>query len=115
MPATECGPMITAKAVDKIDRLVEDAVARGAQVLCGGKRPTGDGFFYPPTVLADVPPDAEMAQRKSSGRSRRSDRFETEDEVDRARQRHRIRPRRLYLHPRPRRAACGSRGGSRPA
>ncbi|TIP34429.1 MAG: aldehyde dehydrogenase family protein, partial [Mesorhizobium sp.] len=55
---TECGPMITRKAVDRIDRLVQDAVARGAKVLCGGAIAAGRGFFYPPTVLSDVPADA---------------------------------------------------------
>ena len=44
-PATECGPMITAKAVDKIDALVKDAVGRGAKVLCGGAKPAGTGLL----------------------------------------------------------------------
>jgi succinate-semialdehyde dehydrogenase/glutarate-semialdehyde dehydrogenase len=79
--ATECGPMITAKAVDKIDRLVEDAVSRGAKVLCGGKKPAGAGFFYPPTVLTDVPADAEMAHEEIFGPVAPLTRFETEDEV----------------------------------
>ncbi|MEQ1944836.1 NAD-dependent succinate-semialdehyde dehydrogenase [Mesorhizobium sp. VNQ89] len=80
-PASECGPMITAKAVDKIDRLVEDAVSRGAKVLCGGKKPDGVGFFYPPTVLVDVPADAEMAHEEIFGPVAPITRFETEDEV----------------------------------
>ncbi|MBB6410787.1 NAD-dependent succinate-semialdehyde dehydrogenase [Mesorhizobium sangaii] len=64
---TECGPMITRKAVDKIDRLVQDAVARGAKVLCGGTILEGRGYFYPPTVLRDVPPDAVMTQEEIFG------------------------------------------------
>ncbi len=80
-PASECGPMITAKAVDKIDRLVQDAVDRGAKVLCGGKKPDGAGFFYPPTVLVDVPADAEMAHEEIFGPVAPITRFETEDEV----------------------------------
>lgn len=80
-PATECGPMITAKAVDKIDRLVEDAVSRGAKILCGGNKPSGNGFFYPPTVLTDVPADAEMAHEEIFGPVAPLTRFETEDEV----------------------------------
>ena len=62
-PDTECGPMITRKAVEKIDRLVEDAISRGARVLCGGRatgRPrlllSADGacrmFPRPPTWAA---------------------------------------------------------------
>lgn len=57
-PKTECGPMITTKAVDKIDRLDQDAVARGAKVPCGGAVSEDKDFFYPPTVLSDVPEDA---------------------------------------------------------
>jgi succinate-semialdehyde dehydrogenase/glutarate-semialdehyde dehydrogenase len=39
---------------------VDDAVARGARVLAGGSRPERSGYFYLPTVLADVPRDARM-------------------------------------------------------
>ncbi|WP_421697323.1 NAD-dependent succinate-semialdehyde dehydrogenase [Ancylobacter sp.] len=79
--ATECGPMITGKAVDKIERLVEDALARGARLLCGGTRPQGPGHFYPPTVLADVPADAAMACEEIFGPVAALSRFETEDEA----------------------------------
>ncbi len=80
-PETECGPMITAKAVDKIDRLVEDAVTRGARVLCGGKKLQGTGFFYPPTVLTDVPLDADMSCEEIFGPVAPISRFDTEAEV----------------------------------
>ena len=43
--------------------LVEDAVSKGAKVLTGGKPPGGPGYFYPPTVLDDVPDGAKMLQR----------------------------------------------------
>ncbi|MGO8140975.1 aldehyde dehydrogenase family protein, partial [Rhizobium leguminosarum] len=42
---TECGPMITRKAVEKIERLVNDAISRGARALCGGRTLAGRGFF----------------------------------------------------------------------
>lgn len=58
--ATGCGPLITPKAVNKVSELVDDAVARGARVLAGGTRPEGRGYFYMPTVLADVPRDAKL-------------------------------------------------------
>ena len=79
--ATECGPMITRKAVDKIDRLVQDATALGAKVLCGGAVASGNGFFYPPTVLVDVSPEAEMAQEEIFGPVAPLYRFETESEA----------------------------------
>jgi succinate-semialdehyde dehydrogenase/glutarate-semialdehyde dehydrogenase len=78
---TDCGPMITRKAVDKIARLVEDAKGRGATVLCGGDVPEGKGFFYPPTVLGDVPGDAEMAHEEIFGPVAPLSRFTHEDEV----------------------------------
>ncbi|HEV7450917.1 MAG TPA: aldehyde dehydrogenase family protein, partial [Pseudonocardiaceae bacterium] len=47
--------------------LVNDAVARGARVLVGGEPVDGPGYFYRPTVLVDVPPDAEMASTEIFG------------------------------------------------
>jgi succinate-semialdehyde dehydrogenase/glutarate-semialdehyde dehydrogenase len=79
--ATECGPMITKRAVDKIDRLVQNAVARGARVLCGGSVGSGTGFYYPPTVLCDVPADAAMAQEEIFGPVAPISRFEQESEA----------------------------------
>ena len=64
---TECGPMITKKAVAKIDALVQDALDRGAELRCGGAPAGGKGFFYPPTVLVNVPPDARMAHEEIFG------------------------------------------------
>jgi len=80
-PATECGPMINSAAVDKIERLVDDALSRGARLLCGGRRPDGPGYFYPPTVLDGVPADAAMAQEEIFGPVAALSRFETEDEA----------------------------------
>ncbi|QCX82761.1 Glutarate-semialdehyde dehydrogenase DavD (plasmid) [Streptomyces sp. YIM 121038] len=57
---TDIGPLINAAAVAKADRLVASAVASGARALTGGARPSGPGCFYPPTVLADVPPGAPI-------------------------------------------------------
>jgi succinate-semialdehyde dehydrogenase/glutarate-semialdehyde dehydrogenase len=59
-PGVQLGPMINEAAIEKIDRLVGDAVGRGARVRCGGERLTGPGYFYPPTVLDQVPADSEM-------------------------------------------------------
>lgn len=80
-PATECGPMINPAAVGKIERLVDDALSRGARLLCGGRRPDGPGYFYPPTVLDGVPADAAMAREEIFGPVAALSRFETEDEA----------------------------------
>ena len=80
-PVTSCGPMITRKAVDKIQALVDDATKRGARVLQGGKRPEGKGFFYPPTVLTDVPRDVDMAYEEIFGPVAALYRFSNEDDA----------------------------------
>ena len=106
-PATECGPMINAKAVEKIDRLVDDAVARGAKVLTGGKR-LGQGYYYPPTVLGRCPGRCRDGARGNFRPGGAGSQLRTEDEAIALRQRHRIRPRRLHLHPGSRARACAS-------
>jgi succinate-semialdehyde dehydrogenase/glutarate-semialdehyde dehydrogenase len=63
----QVGPLIEAKAREKVAHLVNDAVARGARVLVGGEPVDGPGYFYRPTVLVDVPPDAEMASTEIFG------------------------------------------------
>ncbi|MDT3376891.1 NAD-dependent succinate-semialdehyde dehydrogenase [Labrys neptuniae] len=79
--STECGPMITSKAVRNIARLVDDAVKGGARLLCGGSLPPGKGFFYPPTVLCDVPAGAAMLQEEIFGPVAPIMRFKDENEV----------------------------------
>jgi len=78
---TQCGPMITAKSVAKIDRLVADAVGRGAQVRTGGEPLVGAGSFYPPTVLANVPANAAIAREEIFGPVAAVYRFEDEAEA----------------------------------
>jgi succinate-semialdehyde dehydrogenase/glutarate-semialdehyde dehydrogenase len=80
-PTTECGPMISAAAVGKIERLVQDAAEKGAKLLCGGARLDREGFFFPPTVLSHVSPEADMAREEIFGPVAALSRFETEDEA----------------------------------
>lgn len=80
-PATQCGPMITRRAVQKIDRLVSDAVARGARIVTGGAVPPGEGFYYPPTVLENVMPEAPIAHEEIFGPVAPVYRFRTEEEA----------------------------------
>ncbi|MDQ4094134.1 MAG: NAD-dependent succinate-semialdehyde dehydrogenase [Actinomycetota bacterium] len=77
----QVGPLIEAKARDKVQHLVDDAVTRGARVLIGGEPVDGPGYFYRPTVLADVPPDAEMASTEIFGPVAPITPFTAEDEV----------------------------------
>ena len=58
--STQCGPLVNAGSVDKVASLVDDAVAKGARVLAGGKRLDRSGYFYAPTVLVDVPAGANV-------------------------------------------------------
>jgi succinate-semialdehyde dehydrogenase/glutarate-semialdehyde dehydrogenase len=63
-PATQMGPLANRRGFEHAARLVEDAVASGARLLAGGGRPPGmdQGYFFSPTVLADVPPHAQIMQ-----------------------------------------------------
>ncbi|MFO1540927.1 MAG: aldehyde dehydrogenase family protein [Chloroflexota bacterium] len=61
-PETAVGPMLDAGQARRIASWVDEAVAQGARVLCGG---TADGAFYPPTVLADVPPTARVCTQEA--------------------------------------------------
>jgi succinate-semialdehyde dehydrogenase/glutarate-semialdehyde dehydrogenase len=54
---TDVGPLASEEQRDDIEKLVTDAVAKGAKVLCGGAVPDRPGFYYPPTVLAGITPD----------------------------------------------------------
>jgi succinate-semialdehyde dehydrogenase/glutarate-semialdehyde dehydrogenase len=63
----DVGPLVDEKARDKVSALVDDAVAKGARVLVGGSAPSGVGWFYEPTVLADVPLEADLAREEIFG------------------------------------------------
>jgi succinate-semialdehyde dehydrogenase/glutarate-semialdehyde dehydrogenase len=84
-PAAQIGPMINARAVDKIERHVNDAVARGARIVVGGKRLRSarcDGpNYYAPTVLADVDASMECSLEETFGPVAPVTRFSTEAEV----------------------------------
>ncbi len=58
--ATDVGPLATASGRSDVVTLVEDARSKGASVLCGGRALDGPGWFYEPTVVADMTPDMEM-------------------------------------------------------
>ena len=75
------GPLIHERAVQKVERHVEDALSQGAQLLLGGKRISGAGSFFAPTVLSDVPATALVNKEETFGPLAALTRFETEEEV----------------------------------
>jgi succinate-semialdehyde dehydrogenase/glutarate-semialdehyde dehydrogenase len=77
----DVGPLIDEKAVDSVAQLVTDAVHDGAKVLVGGEAPGGDGFFYPPTVLVNVPADSSINREEIFGPVAPITTFETEEEA----------------------------------
>jgi succinate-semialdehyde dehydrogenase / glutarate-semialdehyde dehydrogenase len=66
-PDVDVGPLIDDKQLGKVAELVEDAVGRGAEVLLGGRRLDGAGYFYEPTVLSGVPDDARLLDEEIFG------------------------------------------------
>jgi len=77
----EVGSLVNAETRDKVAELVADAVSRGAKVRTGGSLPNGPGFFYPPTVLTDVPDDARCFQEEIFGPVAAIARFTDEDDM----------------------------------
>ena len=75
------GPLIDAPALAKVEKLVDDAVAKGATVLAGGKRHALGGTFYEPTVLTGVTPAMRVAQEEIFGPVSPLFRFHTEQEA----------------------------------
>lgn len=65
--AVSCGPMINLGAVETISGLVDAAVGEGARVAVGGSSLDGAGYFYAPTVLADVSPTASITNEEVFG------------------------------------------------
>jgi succinate-semialdehyde dehydrogenase/glutarate-semialdehyde dehydrogenase len=75
------GPLIEPKAVDKVERLVKDALEKGARLVAGGKRHALGGTFYEPTVLANATPDMKIFREETFGPVAPLFRFETEEEA----------------------------------
>jgi succinate-semialdehyde dehydrogenase/glutarate-semialdehyde dehydrogenase len=75
------GPLIEEKAVRKIEQHIEDAQAKGAKLLLGGKRHALGHSFFEPTVLTDVTSDMLVAHEETFGPLAPLFRFKTEDDV----------------------------------
>ncbi|WP_405946499.1 NADP-dependent succinic semialdehyde dehydrogenase [Streptomyces prunicolor] len=64
---TEVGPVASEQGRSDLEELVDDAVESGATVLCGGERPDGPGWFYPPTVLTDITREMRIHREETFG------------------------------------------------
>ena len=80
-PGTEVGPLVEEKALRNVEELVDDAVARGATVVCGGSRPEHRGYFYNPTVLSNVSAEAALMSTEIFGPVAPVVPFDTEEEA----------------------------------
>ena len=75
------GPQVDQDSLDKIERMVAGGVAAGARLVAGGARAPGPGFFYPPTVFADVGDACEIAREEIFGPVMSILKFKTLEEV----------------------------------
>ncbi|RSS05365.1 NADP-dependent succinic semialdehyde dehydrogenase [Streptomyces sp. WAC00469] len=64
---TDVGPLSSERARADLEELVDDARRSGAQVLCGGERPEGPGWYYPPTVIAGVTREMRIHREEAFG------------------------------------------------
>src|SRR5699024_5087604 len=64
---TDIGPLATEQGRTDVEKAVDGAVSAGAQVLCGGTRPDGPGWFYPPTVITGVTPEMDLYRQEVFG------------------------------------------------
>ncbi|MGI5995802.1 MAG: NAD-dependent succinate-semialdehyde dehydrogenase [Saccharomonospora viridis] len=80
-PNVTVGPLIDETQRDKVSELVTDAVGRGARATTGGGPAERDGYFYHPTVLADVPVDARILEEEVFGPVAPVTTFDTEEEA----------------------------------
>jgi succinate-semialdehyde dehydrogenase / glutarate-semialdehyde dehydrogenase len=79
--ATDQGPLIDTKALEKVEEHIADAVAHGARVAYGGKRHALGGTFFQPTVITHVTPRMVMAREETFGPVAPLFRFDTEEEA----------------------------------
>ncbi|MFI8169551.1 NADP-dependent succinic semialdehyde dehydrogenase [Streptomyces sp. NPDC085931] len=64
---TEVGPLASEQGLRDLEELVDDAVRGGAEVLCGGERPEGPGWYYAPTILAGITREMRIHREEAFG------------------------------------------------
>src|SRR5258708_17616183 len=80
-PQTQMGPLAHERRIDAMQALVTDARERGASLVCGGSRLAETGYFFPPTILTDVPDDARLMVEEPFGPVVPITTFSSADEV----------------------------------
>ena len=80
-PTVDVGPLVNAETRDKVAAFVADAVAKGARIECGGQVPDRKGYFYPPTVLSNVPATADCIRDEIFGPVAAIQTFRDEEDV----------------------------------
>lgn len=78
---SEIGPLIDERALEKVEAHLADALQQGARLLIGGQRHEKEGFYYQPTVIADVTPKMKIAREETFGPLAGIIPFDTEAEV----------------------------------
>lgn len=80
-PTTQMGPLATSRRLDFLENLVQEAVAAGAKLHCGGTRMGNRGNYFAPTVLSNVPDEARVMQEEPFGPIALVNRFSDEEEA----------------------------------
>ncbi|WP_337270787.1 NAD-dependent succinate-semialdehyde dehydrogenase [Oryzifoliimicrobium ureilyticus] len=80
-PGVSAGPLITQKAVDKVEEHIADAVGKGAKIATGGKADSRGGLFFQPTIITDVTSEMKVAREETFGPVAPLFKFDTEEEV----------------------------------
>lgn len=78
---TMMGPLANARRIPVMERMIVDAVSKGAKLKIGGKRISNKGYFFEPTILTDVPISAEIMNEEPFGPIAIINKFKTDDEA----------------------------------
>jgi succinate-semialdehyde dehydrogenase/glutarate-semialdehyde dehydrogenase len=78
---TDLGPLITEKAIEKVEDHLADATSKGATLICGGERIGNEGTFYAPTIVTGVTQDMKVSKEETFGPFAPLFRFKDTDEV----------------------------------
>lgn len=81
MDDPDIGPLISETAIKKLEQQIKDAVSKGAKLLVGGERQKADSLFFQPTLLVDVPDNADIMSEETFGPVAAVAAFDTDEEV----------------------------------